>query len=204
MERDRLFLFEGVSPKDKARCWEINSGEEASFTKSAVIYDSEHAKRALALVLAGSVLVRHGRVVMNELHAVKRERDAAESKLAAAKLNDLLGSAVEVGSLKLAVAVMDGSDSAAIRTMADNVKSTIPEGTVVLLVGKTDALSFACICAADAVKAGAHAGKLIKAVTALCGGNGGGRPDSAMGAGKDLAKLGEVAAVAASELKAML
>ncbi|MBP3937039.1 MAG: alanine--tRNA ligase [Clostridia bacterium] len=161
---------------------------------------------AAAAMKANSVddLARRAEQLMNELHAVKRERDAAESKLAAAKLNDLLGSAVEVGSLKLAVAVMDGSDSAAIRTMADNVKSTIPENTVVLLCGKTDTLSFACVCSADAVKAGAHAGKLIKAVTTLCGGNGGGRPDSAMGAGKDLSKLGDVADAAAAELKAML
>ena len=69
MERDQLFLFEGVSPTDQARCWAINSGEETSFAKGAVIYDGEHAKRALALVLEGSVRVRHGRVVMNELHA---------------------------------------------------------------------------------------------------------------------------------------
>ena len=69
MERDRLFLFEGVSPTEKTHCWAINSGEEASFAKGEVIYDSEHAKRALALVLEGRVRVLHGRVVMNELHA---------------------------------------------------------------------------------------------------------------------------------------
>lgn len=69
MERDRLFLFEGLAPTEKHRCWAIDSGEEASFTKGEVIYDSEHAKRALALVLEGSVRVLHGRVVMNELHA---------------------------------------------------------------------------------------------------------------------------------------
>lgn len=69
MERDRLFLFEGVSPTEKVRCWAIDSGEETSFAKGEVIYDSEHAKRALALVLEGRVRVLHGRVVMNELHA---------------------------------------------------------------------------------------------------------------------------------------
>lgn len=69
MQRDRLFLFEGLSPTEKERCWAIDSGEEASFAKGAVIYDSEHAKRALALVLDGNVRVLHGRVVMNELVA---------------------------------------------------------------------------------------------------------------------------------------
>ncbi len=69
MERDCQFLFEGLSPTEKRRCWAIGGGEEASFTKGEVIYDSKHAKRALALVLEGNVRVLHGRVVMNELHA---------------------------------------------------------------------------------------------------------------------------------------
>lgn len=69
MQRDRLFLFEGVSPTEKEHCWAIDSGEEAAFAKGEVIYDSEHAKRALALVLEGNVRVLHGRVVMNELGA---------------------------------------------------------------------------------------------------------------------------------------
>lgn len=69
MQRDRLFLFEGVSPTEKARCWEIDGGEEAAFAKGEIIYDSERAKRALALVLEGNVRVLHGRVVMNELVA---------------------------------------------------------------------------------------------------------------------------------------
>lgn len=69
MGRDQLFLFDGVSPTEKDRCWAIDGGEEASFAKGEVIYSSEHAKRALALVLEGSIRVLHGRVVMNELHA---------------------------------------------------------------------------------------------------------------------------------------
>ncbi len=69
MQRDRLFLFEGLSPTEKSRCWDIDGGEEAAFVKGDVIYDSDNAKRALALVLEGSVRVLHGRVVMNELVA---------------------------------------------------------------------------------------------------------------------------------------
>ena len=69
MERDRLFLFEGVPQAEKDHCWAIDGGEEATFDKGAIIYNSEYAKRALALVLEGSIRVLHGRVVMNELHA---------------------------------------------------------------------------------------------------------------------------------------
>lgn len=69
MQRDRLFLLEGLSPTEKSSCWEIDGGEEIAFAKGDVIYDNGNAKRALALVLEGSVRILHGRVVMNELVA---------------------------------------------------------------------------------------------------------------------------------------
>ena len=50
-------------------------------------------------------------------------------------------------------------------------------------------MSFACYCSPSAVALGAHAGQIIKEVTALCSGRGGGRPDMAQGGGKDLTKV---------------
>ncbi len=69
MQRDRLFLFEGLTLTEKERCWAIDSGEEAAFAKGDIIYDDNCAKRALALVLDGRVQVQQGHVVMNELVA---------------------------------------------------------------------------------------------------------------------------------------
>lgn len=69
MERDRLFLLNGLTVEEKAQCWALVRGEPLTFHKGDAIYDSEHAQRALALVMEGDVLVKHGRVVMNELHA---------------------------------------------------------------------------------------------------------------------------------------
>ncbi|MBQ3132878.1 MAG: alanine--tRNA ligase [Clostridia bacterium] len=149
-------------------------------------------------------LAHRAEQLMNELYATRRELEAAESKLAAAQLGDLLKDAVTIGSVQFAVAVFEGVEGGALRTMADRVKGTMPEGSVVLLIGKTaEALSLACVCSAEAVKAGAHAGNLIKAATAACGGKGGGRPDQAMGAGKDVGKLEDAKAAAAEALAAM-
>ena len=52
-------------------------------------------------------------------------------------------------------------------------------------------VSFLCVCGAEAVKKGAHAGKIVKEVAKICGGGGGGKPDSATAGGKDAAKLEE-------------
>ena len=65
-------------------------------------------------------------------------------------------------------------------------------------------LNFAACCGANAVKAGANAGTLCKQVSAICGGNGGGRPDSAMSGGKDLSKIDEALSAAESILASML
>ena len=52
-------------------------------------------------------------------------------------------------------------------------------------------LNFVAAAGSEAVKAGAHAGKILSTVSEICGGKGGGRPDSAMSGGKDIAKIGE-------------
>ena len=52
-------------------------------------------------------------------------------------------------------------------------------------------LNFAASAGPDAVKASAHAGNILKEISAICGGKGGGRPDSAMSGGRDLDKIDE-------------
>ena len=64
---------------------------------------------------------------------------------------------------------------------------------VAVLTSVTDGKGTVCVaCGSDAVAAGVNAGKLVKALCALTGGSGGGRPDSAMGSAKDAGKLGLV------------
>ncbi len=69
MTKNNLFLLDGLTDADKTACWAIDAGHEQAYNKGAVIYNVDHADRALALVLHGTVRVTHGRVVMNDLHA---------------------------------------------------------------------------------------------------------------------------------------
>ena len=142
--------------------------------------------------------------LQSELHTAKREIDALNSKLAGSKLDAILASAVEVGSVKLVTAKLDDMQVDAVRTLGDEIKGNYANIVAVLAAVNGDKLNFVAAAGKDAVASGAHAGKLVGAVAAVTGGKGGGRPDSAMAGGRDLDKVDEALAVAKDTLAGMI
>ncbi|HJD23158.1 MAG TPA: alanine--tRNA ligase [Firmicutes bacterium] len=127
-----------------------------------------------------------------ELKDSQRELQALKSKVAASKVEGLFSSAKEVEGIKVVAAAFTGTGSDAVRAMCDRCRdANIPNVVAVLAGIQEDAgsVSFACYCGPEAVAKGAHAGNIVREVAKLCGGKGGGRPDSAMGGGKDLGKV---------------
>ena len=68
MEYPHLFLLEGLTSEELERCRQMATPQELAFEKGAIVYDADHAQRALALVMEGHLRVCLGRVVMNDLH----------------------------------------------------------------------------------------------------------------------------------------
>ena len=91
----------------------------------------------------------------------------------------------------------------AARTLGDTVKASSPDAVAVFANVSDGKLNFLCVAGPEAVKAGAHAGKILSEVVAICGGKGGGRPDSAMGGAKDFSKISEALAKAEEILAAL-
>ena len=134
-----------------------------------------------------------------ELKETKRELESANAKLSSAKLASIIDSAKQVGAYKLLTAKLEMKPDAA-RTLCDSIKAEHPDMVAVLALVNDGKLNFVACCGADAVKAGAHAGNILRAVSAICGGKGGGRPDSAMSGGSDLSKIDEALASVAGRL----
>lgn len=67
MEKDTLFLLNGLTSEEKARCWRMASCEEQRYDKGQIVYDRGHVRRSLALVLEGHLQVMHGRAATNDL-----------------------------------------------------------------------------------------------------------------------------------------
>ena len=132
--------------------------------------------------------------LQGQLRDMKRELDSANSKLSEMKTASLIDSVKQVGAFKLLVARLDDVRPDAARNLCDTVKAKYADGVVVFALVADGKLNFVAAAGAEAVKAGAHAGKILGEISAICGGKGGGRPDSAMSGGKDIDKIPEALA----------
>ena len=139
-----------------------------------------------------------------EVSALKKEIEALNSKIAGSQLDSLLASGESVGTLKLCTADLGNAGVEAARALGDKLRDKDPSAVAVLAIHDGAKLNFIACCGSDAVKAGAHAGRIVGAVAAVCGGKGGGRPDSAMSGGSDVSKVPEALKEAKDILFSML
>ena len=126
------------------------------------------------------------------------------TKLASTKLDSILSGAVEVKGIKLVCGRLDGMNIAAARSLADDIKANKADTIAVLAVLTDGKLNFIAASGSDAVKAGAHAGKLVSAVAAAADGKGGGRPDSAMAGAPSVDKIDAALATAKATIETMI
>ena len=132
-----------------------------------------------------------------QLNEMKEMRHALEKFKAEASLGEarqFLMSAKEVGGLKVLTATRSGMDANGLRQMGDFLRDKEPNVVAVLSSVNGEKITFLAVCGPEAVKKGIKAGDLVKNVCAICGGKGGGKPDSAMGGGSDLLKLDDALA----------
>lgn len=159
---------------------------------------------AAALKSTPAEMAHRAAALVSELSAAKKEAEAMNAKLAAGKLDAILAGAVAVGSVRLAAADLGEMKADAVRGLCDRLKNENPDMAMIFAVRAGAKINFVAACGADAVKAGAHAGKLAGAVSAITGGKGGGRPDSAMAGGQDASKIAEAIASAKDVLDGMV
>ena len=132
--------------------------------------------------------------VAGELKAAQRELESAKAALAANKIDGLFENAQDVDGVKIMTAYFSGTGSDTLRSMCDKIREKAPN-TVAALVGSSDGkTTLAVTCGKNAQERGLKAGMLVKAIAAVAGGNGGGKPDFAMAGIKDATKVDEALA----------
>ena len=130
----------------------------------------------------------------NEMKELRQavEKFKAEASLGEAK--QVMASAKTVGGLHIITSTRQGLDANALRTMGDFLRDKDSAVVAVLASIVGEKVSFLAVCGKEAVARGIKAGELVKSVSAVCGGKGGGKPDSAMGGGTDLLKVDDALA----------
>ena len=131
---------------------------------------------------------------MEEIKTLKKEIEQFKAKEAAGAVDQMLSGAKTVGSVKVLTVKVPGADAGKLRQMGDVLRDKDASVAAVLASVNGEKLTFLAVCGKDAVKAGVKAGEIVKHVCTVCGGSGGGKPDSAMGGGKDVTKMDEALA----------
>ena len=127
----------------------------------------------------------------NELKEAKRLIEQYKAKESAGGADELLKKASDIGGIHVVTCKQGSCDANALRQMGDVLRDKDSAVVAVIAAVNGEKISFQCVCGKDAVAKGLKAGDIIKNITAIAGGKGGGKPDSAMGGGNDLSKLDE-------------
>ena len=139
-----------------------------------------------------------------ENKALHSEVESLKSKLAQDAMGDVMNQVQEIIGVKLLAAAVDGVDMNGLRDLGDQLKEKLGDGVVVLASGNDGKVSLMVTATDAAMKQGAHAGNLIKAIAGLVGGGGGGRPNMAQAGGKNPAGIQEALKKAAEVLEGQL
>ncbi len=142
--------------------------------------------------------------LMNDLKEKDSTIASLNSKLAAIQMEQPFGNAKMVNGVKVVTALFSATDPAALRNMCDNIRDQAPNMVAVLACVNDGKGNFAATLGKNAQEKGLNAGKLVRAVAQITGGNGGGKADFAMAGAKDLTKMDEALAAVESLVAEML
>ncbi|MGN0968064.1 MAG: alanine--tRNA ligase, partial [Oscillospiraceae bacterium] len=144
---------------------------------------------AEALKAKPGELIQKAQAHMEEMRSMRSALEKYKAKEALGEAERFLFSAHEVGSLRVLTSTVPNADANKLRQMGDMLRDKAPNIVAVLAAVKDEKITFLAVCGKEAVAKGVKAGDIIKQVCAIAGGSGGGKPDSAMGGGKDILML---------------
>ena len=129
-----------------------------------------------------------------ELRELRQNIEKLKAKEFVGEADQFLLNAKQVKGLKVFSMSRNGLSADDMRKMGDFLRDKEPKVAALLAGVNEEKITFLAVCGKEAVAKGVKAGDIIKTIAPICGGKGGGKPDSAMGGGSDLLKLDDALA----------
>jgi len=128
--------------------------------------------------------------LLEERRVLERELEGLRAVARGAASRDLTETAREIGGVRVLAARVDGVDAKSLRGMVDDLRQRLGSAIVLLAAEEGGKLILALGVTSD-LTARFRAGDLVREISQVLGGKGGGRPDFAQGGGTDPARLDE-------------
>ena len=155
-------------------------------------------------VTSVSGLAQRAEQMTAELKEKDREIESLNAKMADMRINGLFEGAKDINGVRVITALFSATPSNALRTMCDKIRDNAPNVVAVLAATQDGKANIAVAVGKDAQQKGLNAGKIVREVAKVAGGNGGGKAEFAMAGAKDLTKLDEALAAAEGVVSGMM
>ena len=152
-------------------------------------------KAAAVLKTKPNDLIEKTEGILSEFKQLRQSLDRMKDRMLNADVERFLFAAKNIGGFDVLTATRTDLDANDLRKIGDFLRDRNPKVVAVMATATESKVTFAAVCGKEAVAAGIKAGELVKAVSAVAGGKGGGKPDSAMGGGTDVLKTDNALAI---------
>jgi alanyl-tRNA synthetase len=128
--------------------------------------------------------------LLDEMKLMEKEIQKLKTSSARDVISDALQDAHDLGGIKIVKMRQDGLNTNELRILADNVRDRLKSGIIVVSSVTDSQAAIVCMVTKDLTDR-YNAGEIVKSISKMAGGKGGGKPDMAQGGTKDIAKLDE-------------
>ena len=139
-------------------------------------------------------LIQKAHATVAEMKEMKQNVDKLKDKLFSGEIERTLFAAKDVKGLKVVTVTRSDIETNDLRKMGDFLKDRSADVVALLAAVQGEKITLNAVCGKNAIARGIKAGDIIKNLAPICGGKGGGKPDSAMGGGSDVLKLDDMMA----------
>lgn len=129
--------------------------------------------------------------LIHDLKAAQKEIEILKGKLAGDATEEILKNIIRIKDINVITHKLSDMDMESLRSLGDQLKDKLGSGLVVLASEKDNKVNFIAMATQDVVTKGIHAGNIIKEISKIAGGGGGGKPTMAQAGAKDPSKIDE-------------